>query len=73
MKNKFVYLVTIVLVVSFRIASIEFWQISLARDFIGVPLNVSTPEAAIPIISPQLLEGKFHEGLDVIFHHPSLF
>jgi hypothetical protein len=28
----------------------EFWQISRAKDLMGVPLKVSTPESAIPKI-----------------------
>lgn len=34
----------------FKLASIEFWQISRAKDFIGVQLKVSTPESAMPKI-----------------------
>jgi hypothetical protein len=51
---------SISVIIPFRLASKEFWQISLARDFSGDPWNVSIPEWPMPFISPLLFEGKDH-------------
>ena len=51
------------------LASIEFWQISLASELNFVPRNVSIPEFPMPAISPPSLFGKFHSFIYLLPHN----